>query len=133
VSRAGEGEGACLALLPVTVDAANRTRFRDWACNELLPDVVQCRDVLASTVADRNNTMLDVSAAHDVRAGDRHLESVILIEAVSERGVATALLRLNANVLDRHGARPHLVDKACSLRTLYTRRAAAMEKSSHDR
>jgi hypothetical protein len=133
VSRAGEGEGVLLALLLVTVDAANQPRFRDWACKELLPDVVQCRDVLASTFAERRNMRLDVSAAHDVRTGDRYLERAILIEAGSERGAETALVRLNASVLARHGARPHLVDKACAFRTLYTLRAAAMEKSRYDR
>ena len=35
-ARAGVGEGAFLVVLPITVDAARRAAFRDWAGNDFL-------------------------------------------------------------------------------------------------
>jgi hypothetical protein len=55
-----------------------------------------------------------------VRAGDRHLESVLMLEAASEGGVSTAMSYLEPQKLRPYGAAPHLVKTPCSFRVLYT-------------
>ena len=120
VTRAGTGEGAFLVVLPMTVVPARRMAFRDWVRNVFFPDAMQASGVMAATFAEHNGVIRQTAAAHDVRTGDRHLESVLIIEAASERGVSTALSRLDPQTLERHGATPQHVAKPCVFRTLYT-------------
>jgi hypothetical protein len=119
ITRAGVGEGAFLVVLPITVDPARRTAFHDWVRSDLL-EAVQTPGVMAATFAEHNSDTRQTAAAHDVRSVDRHLENVLIIEAASERGVSAAMSRLDPQILGRHGARPHLVEKPCSFRLLYS-------------
>ena len=120
VSHAGAGEGAFLVLLPITVDSRRRGAFHDWVSKTFFGELVQSMGVMAATYAEQNGATRAMSAAHDVRAGDRHLESVLMIEAASELGASTAVARLNPQTLERHGVRPHLAEKPCVFRVLYT-------------
>lgn len=123
VSHAGAGEGALLVLLPITVDSERLNAFRDWNLKTFLGELVQSTGVMAATYAVDNNTMHATSAAHDVRTGDRYLENVILIEAASDLGASAAMACLNPQALERHGVKPHIVEKPCVFRVLYTLRA----------
>jgi hypothetical protein len=45
---------------------------------------------------------------------------VLLVEAATERAAETAAAFLGPTILARHGATPHLVEKPCVFRVLYT-------------
>jgi hypothetical protein len=120
VSHAGAGEGAFLVLLPITADPERLSFFRDRVVKTFFSELVQSTGVVSATYAAHNSTARETSAAHDVRAGDRHLENVLLIEAASELGASTAVSHLNPQALERHGVRPYLVEKPCVFRVLYT-------------
>jgi len=123
ISRAGEGEGSFLALLPTGTDAGRRSEFREWICNSFLPDVVQTRDVVAATFAERNDEIQEIASASYTRAGDRHMDSTILIEAVSEAGLDTAVSSLDPGVFAGHGGTTPIMKQACAFRLLYTQHA----------
>ena len=120
VSHAGAGEGAFLVLLPITADPERLDAFRNGVLKTFFGELVQSTGVVAATYAARNNTTRAMSAAHDVRTGDRHLENVLLIEAASELGAGIAMSHLNPQGLERHGVRAHLVEEPCVFRVLYT-------------
>jgi hypothetical protein len=122
-ARAGAGEGAFLVLQPITIDAARRTAFRNWVSSVLFAEALQSSGVMAATLAEHNSDMRETAAPHDVRTGDRHLESVLMLEAGSERGVSAAISHLDRQTLEHHGATPHIVMQPCSFRVLYTMHA----------
>ena len=119
VARAGTGEGAFLVVLPIAVDPDRHAAFNDWV-NVMLPQAVQAPNVVAAAYAEHNGVTRETAAAHDVRTGDRHLESVLLIEAASERGVTHAMSCLRVDALEQHGARLQIVEQPCIFRVLYT-------------
>jgi hypothetical protein len=120
VARAGSGEGAFLVVLPVAVEPERRTDFIDWCNSVLLPEALETSNVVAAAYAEHNPETRQAAAAHDVRTGDRHLESVLLLEAASERGVSNAVRCLRPNRLEAHGARPQIVEQPCVFRVIYT-------------
>ncbi|MGZ5231341.1 MAG: hypothetical protein ACXWC3_15025 [Burkholderiales bacterium] len=122
-ARAGAGEGAFLVLQPITIDAARRTAFRNWVRSVLFPEALQSSGVMAATLAEHNSDLRETAAPHDVRTGDRHLDSVLMLEAASEHGVNAAISHLDRQTLEHHGATPHLVMEPSSFRVLYTMHA----------
>ena len=112
-ARVGQGEGAFLALLPVSADPIRRTEFRDWICHVFLPDTVRSGGVIAATFAEGRSEIVKVAAANYTRMGDRWVDDLILIEAASEAGLFTASARLDGKMLAQHGGTLPLMKQPC--------------------
>lgn len=123
VARSGQGEGAMLALLPVSVAADTEDEFTAWMRDAMLPDVVRSTGVVAATYARRNREIQEIAAASYTRAGDRHVYGLIAVECANESGLAAASRRLASDVLQPHGASMTLVNEVCTFRNLYTQHA----------
>jgi len=123
--RVGEGEGAFLALLPVSVDPLQRASFAQWSADWLLPEILQCSGIVAAAYALSNDNIVGVAAAQYTRQGDRWLQSLLMIEAVSDSALAHALARLNPTVLAGHGVNLPIIKQACTFQLLYTLHSAS--------
>jgi len=119
VSHEGVGEGAFLGLLPVTGEGGRLGAFRDWVSTVLLEEMVRDAAAVSATFAMANRETRAASATHDARAGDRHLDSVLIVEAERDAGVHAAMARVGPQVLKRHGVRPHFVARPIVFRRLY--------------
>ena len=120
IARVGQGEGAMLALLPVSVTMDREDEFAAWARDSMLPDIVSSTGVIAATYARRNRTIQEIAAASYTRAGDRYVYGLIAVECADERGLAKASASLAPDVLKQHGASVMFVDGICTFRNLYT-------------
>jgi len=95
IAHAGAGGGEFLFLLPLCATANVSTACaRDMSA--LCRGLTQIEGVTAATITVANAAARADSAPFDVRQGDRHLESVIMVEAMEERGAARAAEYLHA-------------------------------------
>ena len=115
-AHAGAGEGAFLVLLPVV----SQTVPAQAALQSLCDALVQEPGIVAASFAAANADARASSAPFDARAGDRHLQSVIMVEAAGGAGAQRAHDRLNAQTLRGPGMTPALFDKPFIFRSLYT-------------
>ena len=121
--RSGLGEGALLALLPVTASTEHDATFSAWACNILLPGAVASEGVVAATFAQQNRPIQQIAAASYTRAGDRFVDKLIIIEAANDTGLANALAALSISELERHGGSAPVISRPCTFRALFTAHA----------
>ena len=127
VLQAGVGEGAWLALLPVrhghkAVDALR----------VLFDSLVQQSGIMAASLGVSNQGARAASAGHDLRPGDRHAESVVLVEAATRQGAELAGDALARFDWQAHGASPDLVEQPCLFRSLYTLHAHCLQPDMKD-
>lgn len=114
----GEGEGARLALVMLTLSGCDRPALRRWAADDLLRGMVACREVVAARLAECDQDVVQTVTTQFMRKGDRFVDGVLMIEAVSEQGLRATLDRLDARALEACGARvdgqPALFDQLLS-------------------
>jgi hypothetical protein len=101
----GEGEGARLALVELNLSGCDRPALRRWAAEDLLQGMLACRGVVAARLAECDQDIVKAVVANFMRKGDRFVDALLLIEAVSEQGLRDALDRLEAGALQACGAR----------------------------
>lgn len=100
----GEGEGTRLALVMLTLPGGDRTALRQSAAADILSGLVACRDVVAARLAECDRDVVQTVTTQFTRKGDRFVDCVLMIEAISEQGLRTALCGLNARALGACGA-----------------------------
>jgi hypothetical protein len=101
----GDGEGTRLALVELDLSGCDRAALRRWAAEDLLQNVLACRDVVAARLAECDQDVVNTVLAHFTRKGDRYVDALLLIEAISEQGLRDALGRLEAGGLQARGAK----------------------------
>lgn len=123
VCRAGSGDGTHLVLLPVVAAAGREQDFAPDVCAELLPELSAASGIASALFARRNAAVTLASSARDDRAGDRYLEGLLAIEAISEAGIAAAVACLSERNLARVGGRAQMLAAPCVLRLTYALQA----------
>lgn len=101
----GEGEGACLALVELSLSGCDRPALRRWAADDLLHSMVADRGVVAARLAECDQEVVQAVVSNFLRKGDRFVDALLLIEATSEQDLRTTLRRLDARTLEAKGAR----------------------------
>jgi hypothetical protein len=101
----GEGEGARLALVELSLSGCDRPALRRWAAADLLRGMLACHNVVAARLAECDQDVVQTVTTQFMRKGDRFVDAVLLLEAVSEQGLRAALGRLDARAPEACGAR----------------------------
>ena len=127
VLQAGAGEGAWLALLPI-----QHGRSAMAALHGLFDSLLQQSGIMAASLGVSNQQARAASAGHDLRPGDRHAESVVIIEAATRQAAELAMTTLSRFDWQAHGASVDLVEQPCLFRSLYTLHAHCLQPDKKD-
>ena len=127
VLQAGAGEGAWLALLPIQHGRSAMT-----ALQGLFDSLLQQSGIMAASLGVSNQQARAASAGHDLRPGDRHAESVVIIEAATRQAAELAMTTLSRFDWQAHGASVDLVEQPCLFRSLYTLHAHCLQPDKKD-
>lgn len=100
----GEAEGSRIALLRLNLSGCDLPALRRRATAELLPRMLSCRDVVATRLAECDREVANTVIAQFTRKGDRYVDGLLIIEAVSEAGLRAALNALDTGGFEACGA-----------------------------
>ena len=114
----GDAEGAVIAAVPITTTPGRHGALRSWLSDALLPDLLRSHGVVAARFAEQNPRILSAGTSEHMRATDKYLDALLMIEAVSETDLDAALPLLTRDDLAAHGAA--LDGEIRRLRVIYT-------------
>jgi len=105
VAEAGEAEGAAISVLPMLRGPSrNPAALRQWMAQSLIPKLMREHGIVAARYIEKNSAALAAGTAEHLRSTDKYIDALLMIEAVSETDLASALALIMPGEFRAQGA-----------------------------
>ena len=105
VAEAGEAEGAAISVLPMLRRSShNPAALRQWMAQSLIPKLMREHGIVAARYIEKNPAALAAGTAEHLRPTDKYIDALLMIEAVSQSDLASALALIEPGEFRAQGA-----------------------------
>ena len=103
VSETGFGEGAHIALLELNFSNDAFAEFQRVLQSAVFPRFLSCAGFVSSTLVTADQSISQNVSAQVIRKGDRYLDGLLIIEAMSAQALESAIAQLDVAALAARG------------------------------